>query len=118
MLPADRCGLAETARVARYLALESAAQCEPCQNGLPAMAVRLAEVAQPRPAPGAVADLNRWASLVTGRGACQHPDGTARMVRSALRAFAAELEQHQAGRCRATDDRPFLPVAAGPADWS
>jgi NADH:ubiquinone oxidoreductase subunit F (NADH-binding) len=34
-LPASRCGLAETARVARYLALESAGQCGPCLNGLP-----------------------------------------------------------------------------------
>ena len=29
-LPTSRCGLAETARVARYLALESAGQCGPC----------------------------------------------------------------------------------------
>ena len=32
-LPADRCCLAESARVARYLALESAGQCGPCLNG-------------------------------------------------------------------------------------
>lgn len=29
-LPADRCGLTETARVLRYLALQSAGQCGPC----------------------------------------------------------------------------------------
>ena len=29
-LPADRCGVAETARVAAYLAAESAGQCGPC----------------------------------------------------------------------------------------
>ena len=66
-LPASRCGLAETARVARYLALESAGQCGPCFNGLPRIAAALAELAQPRPAPAAEADLRRWAGLVAGR---------------------------------------------------
>ena len=37
-LPADACGLRETARLARYLAGESAGQCGPCRFGLPAIA--------------------------------------------------------------------------------
>ena len=44
-LPADRCGLIESARVARYLALESAGQCGPCRNGLPSIAAAMAELA-------------------------------------------------------------------------
>jgi len=122
VLPASRCGLAETARVARYLALESAGQCGPCLNGLPRIAAALAEIAGRRGRPELVADLARWSGLVTGRGACHHPDGTARFVASALRAFAADLDQHQRGRCLASDARPFLPVptAAGhrPTEWS
>jgi NADH:ubiquinone oxidoreductase subunit F (NADH-binding) len=120
-LPADRCGLAETARVARYLALESAGQCGPCLNGLPRIAAALTEVAGRRPRPQVLAQLSRWSGLVEGRGACHHPDGTARFVRSALRAFAAEIDRHQRGGCSAASDRPFLPVPAGPAadaDWS
>jgi len=121
-LPAGRCGLAETARVARYLALESAGQCGPCFNGLPRIAVALERLAGPRPDRSARADLERWAGLVTGRGACHHPDGSVRFIRSALRVFAAEAALHEQGRCAGTDTRPFLPVpASAPAseeDWS
>ena len=121
-LPAGRCGLAETARVVRYLALESAGQCGPCLNGLPRMAAALAEIAGGRARPQTLADVERWAGLVTGRGACHHPDGTARFVRSALRTFGAELDRHKRGRCSATSAEPFLPVPQATArteeDWS
>jgi NADH:ubiquinone oxidoreductase subunit F (NADH-binding) len=119
-LPAAHCGLAETANVARSLALESAGQCGPCFNGLPAIATALAELAQPRPAGPALANLRRWAGLVTGRGACHHPDGTIRFVASALTAFEAEIAEHARGRCTATRRDPFLPVTAPPlaeSDW-
>jgi NADH:ubiquinone oxidoreductase subunit F (NADH-binding) len=120
-LPRDRCGVAETARIARYLALESAGQCGPCLAGLPRIAAGLTEVAGARPRPAVLADLSRWAGLVSGRGACHHPDGTVRFVSSALRTFAAEIRQHQRGSCSATSAAPFLPVTPGPvgeADWS
>jgi NADH:ubiquinone oxidoreductase subunit F (NADH-binding) len=123
-LPADRCGLAETARVARYLALESAGQCGPCLNGLPRIAAALAELAGltgRRPTPEAASDLTRWAGLVEGRGACHHPDGTVRFIRSALRVFAPEVREHGHGRCTSRSRLPFLPIPAGPAtdaDWS
>jgi NADH:ubiquinone oxidoreductase subunit F (NADH-binding) len=124
-LPADRCGLAETARVARYLALESAGQCGPCLNGLPALADMLGQLAFGR-ADGRALDwaeqlLRLGAGLVEGRGACHHPDGTVRFIRSGLRVFAAEVRQHQQGRCSARSSVPFLPAPAGPstdADWS
>jgi NADH:ubiquinone oxidoreductase subunit F (NADH-binding) len=123
-LPADRCGLAETARVARYLALESAGQCGPCLNGLPRIAGALAELAEtagPRPRPEVLDRLSRWAGLVQGRGACHHPDGTVRFVRSALRVFAAEISRHARGQCSAASTLPFLPAPDGPpaqTDWS
>lgn len=120
-LPAGRCGLAETARVVRYLALESAGQCGPCFNGLPRMATALAELAGPAPRPEVRADLERWAGLVTGRGACHHPDGTVRLVRSALRVFGGEIAWHARGECTGPSGRPFLPLPAEPAiddaDW-
>lgn len=120
-LPDDRCGLIETARVVRYLALESAGQCGPCLNGLPRMSAALTALARGRAPAGTRTDLERWAGLVTGRGACRHPDGTARFVASALQAFAAELDRHDRGRCVATNAAPFLPVPQSVArteeDW-
>jgi len=121
-LPPEHCGLAETARTVRYLALESAGQCGPCLNGLPRMAAALAELAGGRPRRQARADVERWAGLVAGRGACHHPDGTARFVRSALLTFAGELDRHERGRCSGTSRRPFLPIPSGQArteeDWT
>ncbi|MDX6392344.1 MAG: hypothetical protein QOJ73_3407, partial [Streptosporangiaceae bacterium] len=121
-LPADRCGVAEAARVTRYLALESAGQCGPCFNGLPRIATVLDELAGSRPDPRALAAIRRWAGLVEGRGACHHPDGTVRFVRSALHVFAEEIDRHEHGRCSAPGGRPFLPVPADAptteADWS
>ena len=120
-LPSDRCGLIETARVVRYLALESAGQCGPCLNGLPRMSAALTDLVRARGRRGTRADLERWAGLVTGRGACHHPDGTARFVGSALETFAAEIDRHQRGHCGALRHEPFLPVPAGAArsegDW-
>jgi NADH:ubiquinone oxidoreductase subunit F (NADH-binding) len=109
-LPADRCGLAEAARVVRYLAAESAGQCGPCLNGLPRMAAALAELAGRGHRRQVRADLERWAGLVTGRGACNHPDGTVRFVRSALTVFAPEIALHARGHCSATNRAPFLPL--------
>ena len=111
-LPTSRCGPAETARLLRYLALESAGQCGPCLNGLPRMAAAFQTLATPGRQGTARTDLSRWAGLVEGRGACHHPDGTVRLVRSALTTFATELDAHAHGHCTATDHSPLLPVPA------
>ena len=112
-LPSDRCGLTEAARVTGYLAAESAGQCGPCLNGLPRIAAALAELAGPGHRRQTRADLQRWAGLVEGRGACNHPDGTVRFVRSALTVFEPEIHRHARGQCSATNRRPFLPLPDG-----
>lgn len=109
-LPVGRCGLAETARVLRYLALQSAGQCGPCLNGLPRIATAFRTLATPGPQGTVRHDLARWSGLVEGRGACHHPDGTVRLVRSALTTFAAEADAHARGWCTTTDPTPLLPV--------
>ncbi|MET0492868.1 MAG: NADH-ubiquinone oxidoreductase-F iron-sulfur binding region domain-containing protein [Actinoplanes sp.] len=102
-LPIGMCGLTETARIAGYLAGQSAGQCGPCINGLPRLAETLDDLARWRARPGLPAEVERLAALVAGRGACRHPDGTVRLVRSAMRAFSADVVAHLAGRCLAVD---------------
>jgi len=121
-LPTDRCGIIESARVVRYLALESAGQCGPCLNGLPRIAATFSQLANRQFARPALDDLQRWSTLVERRGACHHPDGTVRFLRSALSVFSDEVELHAAGRCSAGNTAPFLPIpTATPSyeeDWS
>jgi NADH:ubiquinone oxidoreductase subunit F (NADH-binding) len=89
------CPLEHTAAVLRYLAGESAGRCGPCFNGLPALATAFEDRVAGLPDSG----VDRLAALVEGRGACAHPDGAVRMVRSALRAFPEELLAHARGAC-------------------
>jgi NADH:ubiquinone oxidoreductase subunit F (NADH-binding) len=107
-LPGGACGLAETARVARYLADESAGQCGPCVFGLDSIARELGRAAAGQGA--SVPLLRRWLGQVDGRGACRHPDGAVRLIRSGLDVFAPELDLHARGWCSATDLDPVLPV--------
>ena len=67
-LPASSCGIAETARIARYMAGESAGQCGPCVFGLPAIADDL-EHAVGRAGADAVLDRDRAAGRRRGRAA-------------------------------------------------
>ncbi|XVQ14336.1 NADH-ubiquinone oxidoreductase-F iron-sulfur binding region domain-containing protein [Spirillospora sp. CA-255316] len=91
------CPLGECARVARYLAAESAGQCGPCRLGLPDIAGALAALAEGRDAAAACETVRRAARMADRRGACAHPDGTARFVLSALEVFAADTARHVGG---------------------
>jgi NADH:ubiquinone oxidoreductase subunit F (NADH-binding) len=112
--PAGRCPLTETERITGWLAAESTGQCGPCVNGLPALAADVGALVRghgPDGLPDVLARLERRAGLVTGRGACHHPDGTARLVRSALRVFADHVEQHaRSGRCSDLAASPVAPL--------
>lgn len=118
-LPADACGVTETARAVTFLAGESAQQCGPCRLGLPALAGVLRRVADARPERGDAERLQRWTwQLGGGRGACKHPDGAVGLVGSALRTFAADFEDHLRGRpCRGRFGPPALPVPGVGAGW-
>ena len=111
-LPIDACGLVETARVTRYLAQESAGQCGPCVFGLDSIACELGALAGGRDFD--LSKLRRWLGQVDGRGACNHPDGVVRMVRSALDLFSPEIDQHTMGWCSGTRASSVLPVPPRP----
>jgi NADH:ubiquinone oxidoreductase subunit F (NADH-binding) len=103
------CPVAETARLAAWMSAESAGQCGPCTFGLAALADVLERFATGRTQREDVARLRRWTALVRGRGACHHPDGTARMIASATRVFGRELADHaRRGPCPACAAPPTL----------
>ncbi|HEX3778748.1 MAG TPA: NADH-ubiquinone oxidoreductase-F iron-sulfur binding region domain-containing protein [Pseudonocardiaceae bacterium] len=108
-LPARACGIAETVGMLRYLADESARQCGPCMFGLPAIAADFAELATGSATVAAMNRLRGRLGVITGRGACAHPDGAVRLAASALRVFDRDVRAHLAGRpCPAARARPWL----------
>ena len=88
------CPLGEVARVASYLAGESAGQCGPCKLGLPGVARALTALADGSGGMDALETARRSANAVRGRGACAHPDGTSRFVLSALNVFTDDVAAH------------------------
>ena len=57
---------------------------------------------------GGTGRVEELARLVVGRGACAHPDGTVRLVRSLLSTFAGEVATHADGGCGWSDEREQL----------
>jgi NADH:ubiquinone oxidoreductase subunit F (NADH-binding) len=119
-MPALACGVVETARVARYLASESAGQCGPCVHGLDAIARGLEALAAGHAPQGTLATIERWLGDVAGRGACHMPDAVVGFVRSSLAVFADDYVLHERkGPCFAVSHAPVLPLPdAAARDWS
>jgi NADH:ubiquinone oxidoreductase subunit F (NADH-binding) len=111
LLSSNACPVAETARVTRWLARESAGQCGPCVHGLDALAGTFEQVCTGAASKHAAARVEQLARLVSRRGACAHPDGTARFAMSALEVFAEEFADHaRHGACEACARAPQLPL--------
>jgi len=91
------CPLVRTEALVEYLAGQSAGRCGPCLNGLPALAEALRDLVHRG---GPVGRVEELCGLVVRRGACAHPDGTARLVASMLKVFPEEVDSHALGGCR------------------
>jgi NADH:ubiquinone oxidoreductase subunit F (NADH-binding) len=109
-LPRAACGLAEVARVARYMAGESAGQCGPCVFGLPALADALDELVDGRNSHEARRRVRWLQTQIARRGACAQPDGALGFVASGMEMFADEVECHRHGLCSATTQAAVLPT--------
>jgi NADH:ubiquinone oxidoreductase subunit F (NADH-binding) len=107
------CPVAETARLAHWLAGQSTRQCGPCMHGLDALATSVAQLAGGGDDDHEQARIGRLASLVSGRGACNHPDGAVKVIVSAVEVFAAEFADHaRHGPCDACARPAELPLPA------
>jgi NADH:ubiquinone oxidoreductase subunit F (NADH-binding) len=112
-LPDTACGLAETARITSFLARQSAGQCGPCRNGMPALAEAMNWVAFGQPGDDVFGWIRQLTFLITGRGACHLPDGTAALVTSALAVFGTDVRAHaQSGPCARASQPAVLPIPA------
>ena len=117
---ADTCGITEIARITRWMANESAGQCGPCVFGLPAIATDLEQLAIGRGDGRTERQLRSRLDAIVGRGACAHPDGVVRMVKSGLNVFQTELGRHTGGqRCAGASRASLLslPANGGDLEW-
>ena len=114
-LPANACGIEESARLLRYLADQSARQCGPCLFGLTASSALVDDLTAGRLSRSGRATLDRYVGEISGRGACRHPDGALRMLTSGLAVFHDDVHRHRRGR---TCDAPNHSIMPLPEDES
>jgi NADH:ubiquinone oxidoreductase subunit F (NADH-binding) len=110
-LGSDTCPLGEVHRVAQWLASQSAGQCGPCVFGLASLVDDFDRLLTGDPA--GWHDAQRHLGLVPGRGACAHPDGSARFLASALEVFGEDVRLHLAGGSCGRLVKGVLPVPGG-----
>jgi NADH:ubiquinone oxidoreductase subunit F (NADH-binding) len=109
------CPIVELDRVVGWLAGQSARQCGPCANGLPALAGLVGAISGGCAPADASERLQRWSRDIPGRGACSLPDGAVRFLRSGAEVFADELADHAThGPCSACNQIPTLMLHRDP----
>jgi NADH:ubiquinone oxidoreductase subunit F (NADH-binding) len=88
-VPHDREGLEWTAEIVQWMAGESAGQCGPCIFGLPELSRQFDDLTNARKrSMRQRRKIDELMQSIEGRGACRHPDGVVRLVRSAIDVFA------------------------------
>jgi NADH:ubiquinone oxidoreductase subunit F (NADH-binding) len=91
-----------------YYAEHNARQCGMCISSTSSVAATLAELGDPRPSVNYASVLPRWATQLSGRGACAVPDAVATVLRTLLHFYPEHVERHLARGCE--------DCAAGAAD--
>lgn len=112
LISEDACPVAETVRLAHWLAGQSTRQCGPCVHGLAGLADALSGLAAGE---RQGQRIERLAALTARRGACGHPDGSVNVLMSAIEAFGEDFVEHaRRGRCQACSRPPELPLPDRP----
>lgn len=115
LLPDTSCVITESARIVRWLADESAQQCGPCLNGLPAIAGAIESLAAGRADDLVIGRIERWLRMVNGRGSCHHPGGLVMTVNSLFKAYRDHVDHHLIhGPCANVGTSTALPVPEAP----
>ncbi|MGC8461793.1 MAG: NADH-ubiquinone oxidoreductase-F iron-sulfur binding region domain-containing protein [Candidatus Dormibacteria bacterium] len=111
-LPDSVCGLVEVDYLAEYLAGQSAQQCGPCIHGLAAVSNKVEHITRGHATEADLHRLELWETqLQSGRGACHHPDGAIRVLRSGMKVFQQEVHRHvRRGACEQSDRDAYLAV--------
>jgi NADH:ubiquinone oxidoreductase subunit F (NADH-binding) len=109
-LPADACGIEESARLLRYLAGQSARQCGPCLFGLAATSTLVDDLTAGKLSRSGRATLDKYVGEISGRGACRHPDGALRMLVSGLHVFSEDVHLHRKGRTCDAPNHSIMPL--------
>ncbi|HTA14769.1 MAG TPA: NADH-ubiquinone oxidoreductase-F iron-sulfur binding region domain-containing protein [Solirubrobacteraceae bacterium] len=111
LLSEHACPVAETVRLAGWLAGQSTRQCGPCAYGLDALAMTVLEIAGGIAQARAKQRVEHLASLTARRGACSHPDGAVNLILSSLETFEAEFAEHaRHGPCDGCARPPEMPM--------
>jgi NADH:ubiquinone oxidoreductase subunit F (NADH-binding) len=114
VLPEGHCAVAETARLVAYLADETAGQCGPCVQGLPRLAASCRALAEGSLRRRGFHQMRALADLVDGGGACSHPDGVVRLIRSLLLQFEVDVADHLRGApCAGASREAVFPLPGG-----
>ncbi|MFC5211997.1 NADH-ubiquinone oxidoreductase-F iron-sulfur binding region domain-containing protein [Pseudonocardia sulfidoxydans] len=117
VLGTHRCVVAVAATIGKFFAAQSAHQCGVCVRGTAAIQGALERLRGGRADPANVEQLQRFAGLVRGRGACALPDGAANVVESLIREFPGTVADHVGRvclRCRLPVDDVIPNLAARP----
>jgi NADH:ubiquinone oxidoreductase subunit F (NADH-binding) len=111
LLGESACPVAEVAHVTRWMASQSAGQCGPCVRGVGAIAGALTDLTRPGHHTDSHRRIERWTRMISGRGACAHPDGVSRFVTTALEAFPDAFDGHaRNGGCERCATARVLPT--------